>query len=195
MTNKLNLKANLSKKEKKSQLTALLRKLKRETQAAEINWDLQVNYVVKRTESELYSKLNQALEKGELKMEVDIFLKDKQRERIETYHFPVSGWKYELETTKSLNDFKIDLNQVVKASQRLIKRVKERDPSQEKHVQEFLVEWQKTMIKHPPLSLSEIEQSVKYVYQNQAFVKGLVKKALIYQNHILENEITAFIQD
>jgi len=64
----------------------------------------------------------------------------------------------------------------------------------EKYAQMFLKEWQEITFKNPLIAKHEIEQTVKFVYENELFKQGVVKKAVPYQEYILPSEIEEFIK-
>ena len=177
---------------------ALLTTLKKETEAGEIIWDLEVKYIVSGIkEREIFTKFNQALESGEIKTKVNICWKDKKGKRLNSYSSEVSSRMYEeaMDSFKPIGSFKVDINAVAKASEKLISQVRERNPKKGKYAEKFLQEWQEVTFKNPPLTRLEVEQSVKFVYENELFKQGLVKKAVNYSEYILPSEVEEFVRE
>ena len=179
------------------EIQALLRKLKKLSNEETIFWDIRLNWTsLGVKENEILGKLNQVIENGRIKMDVDIFWKDKAGKQLNSYYSTVSSQKWEQELPQApIKGFKLDLGAVLKASEKLIQQVKEREPKNEEYIQKFLTEWQETVIKNPLVAPHEIEQSVKFVYENKLFISGLVKKAIPYKEYVTENEINEFIQN
>jgi len=100
-----------------------------------------------------------------------------------------------MDSFKPIGSFKVDINAVAKASEKLISQVRERNPKKGKYAEKFLQEWQEVTFKNPPLTRLEVEQSVKFVYENELFKQGLVKKAVNYSEYILPSEVEEFVRE
>ena len=78
------------------------------------------------------------------------------------------------------------------AIDKLISRVRQRDPGQEKYVLRFIHEWMQAITKVLPIDLYEIEQSIRFVWENKWKMGSLSQTD--YREYILEEEIEEFIR-